>query len=72
MQAVTYQGMKDVKVMQVADPRIEQPEDIVVRITASAICGSDLHLIHNMIPNLRQGYIIGHEPWGSSKRSGLM
>ncbi|WP_312335800.1 zinc-dependent alcohol dehydrogenase [Anaerospora hongkongensis] len=64
MQAVTYQGMKDVKVMQVPEPKIEKPDDIVVQITASAICGSDLHLIHNMVPNLPQGYIIGHEPVG--------
>lgn len=70
MQAVTYQGMKDVKVMQVPDPKIEKPDDIVVQITASAICGSDLHLIHNMVPNLPQGYIIGHEPVGMVVETG--
>ncbi len=70
MQAVTYQGMKDVKIMQVPDPQIEKPDDIIVRITASAICGSDLHLIHNMIPNLPQGYVIGHEPLGIVEESG--
>jgi S-(hydroxymethyl)glutathione dehydrogenase/alcohol dehydrogenase len=70
MQAVTYQGMKDVKVMQVPDPKIEKPDDIIVQITASAICGSDLHLIHNMVPNLPQGYIIGHEPVGVVEETG--
>ncbi len=70
MQAVTYQGMKDVKVVQVPDPKIEKPDDIIVRITASAICGSDLHLIHNMVPNLPQGYVIGHEPLGVVEETG--
>jgi S-(hydroxymethyl)glutathione dehydrogenase/alcohol dehydrogenase len=64
MKAVTYQGIKDVKVKEVEAPKIHKPDDIIVRITTSAICGSDLHLIHGMIPNLPQNYIIGHEPVG--------
>lgn len=70
MQAVTYQGMKDVKVLEVGDPKIQKPDDIIVKITASAICGSDLHLIHNMVPNLPEGYIIGHEPMGVVEETG--
>jgi S-(hydroxymethyl)glutathione dehydrogenase/alcohol dehydrogenase len=64
MKAVTYQGIKNVDVKEVEDPKIEKADDIIVKVTATAICGSDLHLIHGMIPNLPEGYIIGHEPLG--------
>ncbi len=64
MKAVTYQGIKDVRVSEVEAPKIHKPDDIIVKITTTAICGSDLHLIHGMIPNLPQNYIIGHEPMG--------
>lgn len=62
MKAVTFQGIKDVRVKDVPDPKIEKKDDIIVKITSSAICGSDLHLIHGMIPNFPEDYIIGHEP----------
>jgi S-(hydroxymethyl)glutathione dehydrogenase / alcohol dehydrogenase len=64
MKAVTYQGIKDVAVKEVPDSKIEKPDDIIVKITTSAICGSDLHLIHGMIPNMPENFIIGHEPMG--------
>ena len=64
MKAVTYQGIKDVAVKEVQDPKIEKADDIVIKVTSSAICGSDLHLIHGMIPNTYENYIIGHEPMG--------
>ncbi|MDQ0298569.1 S-(hydroxymethyl)glutathione dehydrogenase/alcohol dehydrogenase [Salibacterium salarium] len=64
MKAVTYQGIKDVKVKEVADATIEKKDDVLVRITSTAICGSDLHLVHGMIPHFPEGYIIGHEPMG--------
>lgn len=64
MKAVTYQGIKNVQVKEVNDPKIEKPDDMIVRLTTTAICGSDLHLIHGMIPNFPQDYIIGHEPMG--------
>lgn len=64
MKAVTYQGIKDVKVHDVPPPVINKPDDIIVKITTTAICGSDLHLIHGMVPNMSEGYIIGHEPMG--------
>lgn len=64
MKAVTYQGIKNVVVKEVPDPKIVKPDDIIVRVTSSAICGSDLHLIHGMIPNLQENYVIGHEPMG--------
>ncbi|MDP4143641.1 MAG: zinc-dependent alcohol dehydrogenase [Bacillota bacterium] len=64
MKAVTFQGIKNVQVKEVPAPKIQKPDDIIVKITNTAICGSDLHLIHDMIPNLSQDYIIGHEPMG--------
>ncbi|GEO25412.1 putative zinc-type alcohol dehydrogenase-like protein AdhB [Alicyclobacillus acidoterrestris] len=64
MKAVTYQGMKHVQVKEVPDPKIEKPDDMIIRVTSSAICGSDLHLIHGMIPGLPKNYVIGHEPMG--------
>ncbi|MCM3702350.1 zinc-dependent alcohol dehydrogenase [Paenibacillus macerans] len=64
MKAVTYQGIKNVAVKEVPDPKIEKPDDMIIKMTSSAICGSDLHLIHGMIPNLRENYVIGHEPMG--------
>lgn len=64
MKAVTYQGIKEVEVKNVEDPKIQKKDDIIVKITSSAICGSDLHLIHGMIPNTPTDFIIGHEPMG--------
>ncbi|MBP1931167.1 zinc-dependent alcohol dehydrogenase [Ammoniphilus resinae] len=64
MKALTYQGIKDVKIKEVADPAIEKRDDIIVRITSTAICGSDLHLIHGNVPNMPENFIIGHEPMG--------
>lgn len=64
MKAVTYQGVKNVEVKEVEDPKIEKADDIIVKLTTTAICGSDLHLIHGLIPNLEQDYVIGHEPMG--------
>ncbi|WP_261300773.1 zinc-dependent alcohol dehydrogenase [Paenibacillus andongensis] len=64
MKAVTYQGLKNVVMKEVSDPIIEKADDMIVRMTTTAICGSDLHLIHGMIPNLQEDYVIGHEPMG--------
>lgn len=63
MKAVTYQGAKDVQVKTVEDPVLKKKDDVIVRITSTAICGSDLHLYQGNMP-LRPGYIIGHEPMG--------
>ena len=63
MKAVTYQGKYSVAVKDVADPKIQDKEDVIVRITSTAICGSDLHLYQGNFP-LPIGYVIGHEPMG--------
>ncbi|GAA3438830.1 zinc-dependent alcohol dehydrogenase [Kutzneria kofuensis] len=64
MKAVTWHGRRDVRVDTVPDPRIEQPTDIVVGVTSSGICGSDLHLYEVLGPFLEEGDILGHEPMG--------
>ena len=52
MKALTWQGKRDVRVIDVPDPRIEEPTDAVIKVTSTAICGSDLHLFHNLIHHL--------------------
>jgi threonine dehydrogenase-like Zn-dependent dehydrogenase len=65
VKAVVWHGREDVRVESVPDPRIEEPTDAVVRITSTAICGSDLHLYGVLgRPFLRPGDILGHEPMG--------
>ena len=64
MRALTWQGQQDVRVETVPDPTIQEPTDAVVRITSTAICGSDLHLYEVLGPFLDPGDILGHEPMG--------
>ena len=64
MRALTWHGKRDVRVEDVPDPRIEHPTDAVVRITSTAICGSDLHLYEVLGPYLSPGDVLGHEPMG--------
>lgn len=66
MRALTWQGRRDVRVETVPDPKIEKPDDIVVRVTSTGICGSDLHLYELFGPYIDPGDILGHEPMGSS------
>ena len=64
MKAVCWHGKKDVRVEEVTDPKIVNPRDAVVQITATAICGSDLHLYNGFIPGMMKGDILGHEFMG--------
>ncbi len=64
MKAVTWQGTRKVSVEEVPDPRIEQPTDAIVKITSTAICGSDLHLYEPLGPFMKPGDVLGHEPMG--------
>jgi threonine dehydrogenase-like Zn-dependent dehydrogenase len=64
VKAVTWHGTGDVRVDDVPEPKIEQPTDAIVRITSTAICGSDLHLLDVMGPYLDEGDVLGHEPMG--------
>ena len=64
MKALTWQAKRSVAVRDVADPVIEKPTDVVIRITSAAICGSDLHLYETFGPFLDKGDILGHENMG--------
>ena len=64
MKALTWQGKRSVSVEEVPDPRIEEPTDAIVRITSTAICGSDLHLYEVLGPYMHKGDVLGHEPMG--------
>ncbi|MFF5506281.1 zinc-dependent alcohol dehydrogenase [Streptomyces roseolus] len=64
MKAVTWQGRRKVSVETVPDPRIQEPTDVIVRITTSGLCGSDLHLYEVLGPFLDPGDVLGHEPMG--------
>ena len=64
MRALTWQGNLDVQVTDVPDPRIQQPNDAIIQVTSTAICGSDLHLYGVLGPYLRPGDVLGHEAMG--------
>jgi threonine dehydrogenase-like Zn-dependent dehydrogenase len=64
MKALCWHGTEDVRVETVPDPQIQDSRDVIVRITATAICGSDLHLYDGFMPTMEKGDILGHEPMG--------
>ena len=64
MNALTWHGRRDVRIDDVPDPAIQQPTDAIVRMTTTAICGSDLHLYEVLGPFIEEGSILGHEPMG--------
>ncbi|MBB2969955.1 zinc-dependent alcohol dehydrogenase [Mesorhizobium sp. RMAD-H1] len=64
MRALTWHGTHDVRVETVPDPEIVNPRDAIIRVTSTAICGSDLHLYDGVIPTLMPGDILGHEFMG--------
>jgi threonine dehydrogenase-like Zn-dependent dehydrogenase len=64
MKACCWQGVEDVQVRKVPDPEIINPRDAVVRVTSTAICGSDLHLYGGKVPSMQKGDILGHEFMG--------
>ncbi|KAF9122238.1 hypothetical protein BGX30_002127 [Mortierella sp. GBA39] len=70
MKAVTYQGKKKVEVKEVGDAKLVKRDDILVRVTSTAICGSDLHIYHGLIPGMYDDYVIGHEPMGIVEETG--
>ena len=64
MKAVCWNGANDVRVETVPDPKITNPRDAIIKITSTAICGSDLHLYDGFIPTMQKGDIMGHEFMG--------
>jgi threonine dehydrogenase-like Zn-dependent dehydrogenase len=72
MKALVWHGNEDVRVDTVPDPSIQDPTDAIVRITSTAICGSDLHLYGGKVPvGLEEGDILGHEPMGVVEEVGV-
>lgn len=64
MKAVVFHGVGDVRLDDVAEPKLQDPTDVIVRLTASAICGTDLHMIRGTLPGMKPGTILGHEGVG--------
>jgi len=64
MKALTWQGKRSVSVENVPDPTIQEPTDAIIRVTSTAICGSDLHLYEVLGPYMHKGDVLGHEPMG--------
>ncbi|HEV2635221.1 MAG TPA: zinc-dependent alcohol dehydrogenase [Actinocrinis sp.] len=70
MKALTWHGKRDVRVQEVPDPVIKEPTDVIIEITSTGLCGSDLHLYEVLGPFLGEGDILGHEPMGVVKEVG--
>ncbi|MGW5363850.1 alcohol dehydrogenase catalytic domain-containing protein [Actinopolymorpha pittospori] len=64
MKAVVFHGVGDARLDDVPEPKLEEPNDAIVRITTAAICGTDLHFVRGTVPNMRPGTILGHEAVG--------
>ena len=64
MKALCWHGKADVRCDTVPDPRIEDPKDVIIKVTSTCICGSDLHLYDMYLPAMKPGDILGHEPMG--------
>src|SRR5436853_2016259 len=64
MKALVFHAVGDIRLDEVAEPKIEKPNDAIVRLTASAICGTDLHMIRGTMAGMKPGTILGHEGVG--------
>lgn len=70
MKALTWHGKHDVRFDTVPDPKIQEPTDIIIRVTSTAICGSDLHLYDGFMLTMEKGDVLGHEPMGIVEETG--
>ena len=64
MKAVVFHGVGDIRLENVRDPKIKEPTDALIRVTASAICGTDLHMVRGTVTGMKPGTILGHEAVG--------
>lgn len=64
MRALAWHGKGDIRCEEIPDPTIEDPRDAIIKVTACAICGSDLHIYGGIIPSMKSGDILGHENMG--------
>lgn len=70
MKAVVFHGIGDIRLDDVREPKIKDPHDAIVRITSSAICGTDLHMVRGTMPGMKPGTILGHEAVGIVEETG--
>ncbi|MEO5731479.1 MAG: zinc-dependent alcohol dehydrogenase [Byssovorax sp.] len=70
MRAICWNGVRDIAVEQVPEPRIMNPGDVILRVIMSSVCGSDLHLINGYMPTMLEGDILGHEFLGEVVETG--
>lgn len=70
VKALAWHGKGDIRCESVPDPKIEDPSDVVIKVTACAICGSDLHIYGGIIPEMKSGDVIGHETMGEVVETG--
>lgn len=64
MKALTWHGKHDMRCESVPDPKIQHPRDAIIKVTACAICGSDLHIFDGIMPGMESGDVLGHETMG--------
>src|SRR5260370_6199548 len=64
MKAVVFHDVGDIRLEDVPEPKLQEPTDAIVRLTASAICGTDLHMVRGTLPGMKAGTILGHEGVG--------
>lgn len=70
MKALCWHGKDDVRIDNVEDPKIEEERDIILEVTSTAICGSDLHILSGMVPTMEEGDVLGHEFMGEVVETG--
>lgn len=64
MKAIVFHGIGDIRLDEVPEPKVQQPGDAIVRLTCSAICGTDLHMVRGTLPGMKRGTVLGHEGVG--------
>jgi S-(hydroxymethyl)glutathione dehydrogenase / alcohol dehydrogenase len=70
MKALVYHGPRDVKIDDKPHPSIQNPQDVILRVTSTALCGSDLHLYHGTAQGMESGQTLGHEFMGVVEEAG--
>ena len=70
MKAVVFHGIGDIRLEDVPEPKLQEPTDAIVRLTASAICGTDLHFIRGTMSDMEPGTVLGHEGVGVVEKLG--
>ncbi len=70
MKAVVFHDVGDIRLEDVSEPKVEQPTDAIVRLTASAICGTDLHFVRGTVAGMKEGTVLGHEGVGIVEQVG--